>query len=1097
MTDSLVTPKVPFCTIFLVVSTIVCNALVLLGNYWTADAFVEIGVSTKGWSKVGIGISDALIDELDEAMKNVSEEILVSLERVMGVQTELDNILSLVGNTTDSGISNSSALSLLDEHGPQKGMMLLQEMQGNITNHSALTTIIIKSVDEALDVIFDKVTMLLQELFETIKPTLIQIANWTNQFGDSVVKAIEEFSTTLDKAQKMFDQAMAQLATSGDNTDVMINNTFNLFDTEGVGSISVDSLISVGEYYAISALSGSKPYELIEKYDRDGDGVLDVDEYTFLVDDPDLTGVMGIVLRNYAKRLAEIAGAVGQATMRSEVASSTADYLRLVCAKNETKVGWIADRLSNNSLVGDFIGSVLVEMCIKNLDPNQPVYTDEDVGETVTTKMYEYNNTILDDMWVYIGNTSWWTDQGFNTQYQPSCAEMLVNWTLAAHEAAREGYPDLALVDVVAGVTLEEGVDKQKVMEAMPKAAFHLAQESVKLAKLEKLQVKKQKRSRMFSTRTGQMLLHRLQGGAMASRRADSEDSADSNAASQAIGGGTAALPTTLEFAKFLSYNATTTSSGYINDCTDYSGESSNSKDGFNSKIKGMLAKAVSFIETFQTYASAEGIAMIEEKFQNFTVNAVAEVKELIEERINGLIIEYEPQLEDSLHQAAYTTGEKIGTLIGSALSDPIAEALSGSIESALEDTIGEEAATEIADTLSDTLGSTISNFSAEYIGEYAGEILDGLIDQALESGGDILNNSLTKLKSAKLTPAQAKKLKAKGLSLSQQSSKRVELKHDLASISSLDAEIDALFASSNRQVMKARKAALYHERSEAGLSADLSSSWTDVYNLMTSFYNLIPQAVEVLKDAKEDVSTMASNLNSIFDSLEEKGPAIFDAVEMYWKIIWGVYFLFIMPFCVFTLYYGFWASGWFGGPQALSEDDVAPVPPTDFSGRVKTLCNSCCHCCKGFHDTHTCFWSVIILMQVMVLLTFLISIVLIIIAGVEFMMSSSCAAVYVVEDTDSCTQALETIQSWMATFSIDGNLLTNQTIGAACDEYSLLTCQMISTKLSSAAIYCAGFSFLASVFSLQMVFDSATLHEQAVCRRKAATLRLKAEGRF
>lgn len=30
-------------------------------------------------------------------------------------------------------------------------------------------------------------------------------------------------------------------------------------------------------------------------------------------------------------------------------------------------------------------------------------------------------------------------------------------------------------------------------------------------------------------------------------------------------------------------------------------------------------------------------------------------------------------------------------------------------------------------------------------------------------------------------------------------------------------------------------------------------------------------------------------------------------------------------------------------------------------------------------------------------------------------------------------------------------------------------------------------FSFLASIFSLQMLFDAATLHEQAVWRRKAA----------
>jgi len=1083
-----VTPKVPFCTIFLVVSTIVCNALVLLGNYWTADAFVEIGVSTKGWSKVGIGISDALIDELDEAMKNVSEEILVSLERVMGVQTELDNILSLVGNTTDSGISNSSALSLLDEHGPQKGMMLLQEMQGNITNHSALTTIIIKSVDEALDVIFDKVTMLLQELFETIKPTLIQIANWTNQFGDSVVKAIEEFSTTLDKAQKMFDQAMAQLGSTGKNKDEMVYNTFTLFDTDDTGTVSAENMANVGQYFAVSALAGTKPFELLEKYDSNSDDVLDVYEFSHMVEDNSITGSMGSVLRNYAKRLSEIAGAVGAATRRDEIADSVADYLRLVCGKNQSRVEWIADRLTNGSVNEDFVGSVLVEMCIKNLDDNEPIYTDTDVGQDLTTKMDKLNSSILAKMTELIANTSWWTEQGFNTEYQPKCNEMMLNWTIAAHSAADS--TNLAFVDVISGVSLHESVDRQKLVEAMPKAAFQLAQESVKLAKLRKLSAKKEKRSRMFSTKTGKMLLHRLQGGAMASRA--STDSSESDAASMALNGGIEATKATLEFAKWLSWNASDTADRYIDDCTDYSGESSNAASGFNTKIKGMIAKTLSFIKTFKTYASTEGIQMIETKFENFTTNAIGEVKSLLEERLNGLIVEYEPAMENSIHKAAFQTGEKIGTMVGSILSSPITKTLNESIEKALEASVGPGAAEELSETLSATLGTEIKNWTADYIGKEAGTLLDDLITKALDSGGSVLSNAFSNYQTH-----EARSSKARGLSLAQ-SAERVELKHDLASISSLDAEIDHLFQSHNRKSFKAKKAALYHQRSQAsqasqsGFSIELSTAWTDVYNLMTSLYNLIPQGVKMLKGAREDVSKLSANLKSIFKSLFMKGPKIFDEVARIWKVIWVVYFLFLMPFCGFTLYYGFWASGWFGGPRPIDDVEVAPEPPTDFSGRLKVLGNSCVHWCRGFHDTNTCFWSILILMQVMVLLTFLISILLVIVAGVEAVMKAGCVSIYVIEDPGSCTQALQSVQSFLQTFAIGDGALTDDNIGQACNEYSLLTCSLISEKMTKSAIYVSIFSFLASIVSLQLVFDSAILHEQAVTRRKAAVLKAK-----
>ena len=127
------------------------------------------------------------------------------------------------------------------------------------------------------------------------------------------------------------------------------------------------------------------------------------EEFEKLVNDASIPGSLSVILRHgtavmewklrsrrqflrrkYAKRMAEIAGDVGEARLRDDVARSVANYVKLVaglqwanrphrdcqpllsswfevCAKNMTKVDWIADRLGNGSVPLDFTGTVFVE----------------------------------------------------------------------------------------------------------------------------------------------------------------------------------------------------------------------------------------------------------------------------------------------------------------------------------------------------------------------------------------------------------------------------------------------------------------------------------------------------------------------------------------------------------------------------------------------------------------------------------------------------------------------------------------------------------------------------------------------------------------
>eukprot|EP00409_Alexandrium_fundyense_P005455 CAMPEP_0185907496 /NCGR_PEP_ID=MMETSP0196C-20130402/7233_1 /TAXON_ID=2932 /ORGANISM="Alexandrium fundyense, Strain CCMP1719" /LENGTH=105 /DNA_ID=CAMNT_0028627473 /DNA_START=92 /DNA_END=406 /DNA_ORIENTATION=- len=101
---------------------------------------------------------------------------------------------------------------------------------------------------------------------------------------------------------------MAQLNGSGGGVSEMLEQTFGLFDVDGSGLVSAQDLRTVAELYSINALQGTKPEELVQKYDHDGDGEIDKVELNLLVNDPAVPKVMSSVLRQFAKKLTEVSG---------------------------------------------------------------------------------------------------------------------------------------------------------------------------------------------------------------------------------------------------------------------------------------------------------------------------------------------------------------------------------------------------------------------------------------------------------------------------------------------------------------------------------------------------------------------------------------------------------------------------------------------------------------------------------------------------------------------------------------------------------------------------------------------------------------------
>merc|ERR1712096_93441 len=149
------------------------------------------------------------------------------------------------------------------------------------------------------------------------------------------------------------------------------------------GAVTAQGLVDVGHLYDVPALQGDKSKELVNMYDRDHSGDLNHQEFTMLIHGNKIPSLLSVVLRSFAKSLAKVAGQVGGAKFRAEIASQTCDYLELMTAKNHTKVDWISDHLGNGSLPLPFVSGVLITLALKVDDPN--------THKTVPTGAYVVN----------------------------------------------------------------------------------------------------------------------------------------------------------------------------------------------------------------------------------------------------------------------------------------------------------------------------------------------------------------------------------------------------------------------------------------------------------------------------------------------------------------------------------------------------------------------------------------------------------------------------------------------------------------------------------------------------------------------------------
>mmetsp|Transcript_17975 Transcript_17975/g.41960 ORF Transcript_17975/g.41960 Transcript_17975/m.41960 type:complete len:1056 (+) Transcript_17975:161-3328(+) len=1047
------TREVPYCSLCLVISTVICHGLVLTGNLLTASGFNTLGKSTSGWSAVGIGLARALADELDEKMILVTEQLTQALNQTVEVQEYLDIVVSLAANGTDAKGAAGEAAAFLQLHSAPTPtvMSLLQEHAQASGPLDSLPGLLISSMDTFLDALILKAVDLLEKLLDVLRPALEQVGEWILEFGDKIQAIVDAVSGTMDQVQKLFDQVMAQLHGGGGGEDLMVHDTYALFDPDNIGFITADSLRQTAQLYALTPLAGSKPEELIDKYDQDGDGRLSLKEFGLMVKDDSVPNIMAAVLRTYSQKLGEVAGNVGSAKMRDEVATTIVRYFGLVCAKNLTKVGWVSDRLTNGSLPLEFTADVMAEFCLTEDDPNK--LSSAEVGQIVISNMMELNSTTTMAAFDLMSETDFWTAEGLPMADYPRCVERVTQWVMNATDSAGGLLEDQG--------RLRDGLSAE-ALAAIPITARRLASERTARLRRQEHQLQASRHQALLSTSTSRVISFRLLGGTMAS------DGFDPASVSETLHAGVTAQPETLEFARLLASNASSAATRFQKQCLGYTSQSSSPMDSITVTVQGMTKKFTTFLAMMEKYSTPSGMDALEAKVRDFAENAADDVKIVIKDKLGDFINKSGPAIVDAVEGAVQSAGDAISQTLGRAVGQPLAHAIGAPlgyiIGQAANDT---DMGSIIGDKVGDVIGSEIVNLTENVLGREIGNALETMLGSALEAAaGSGFEGHLNATMGAPSVSTVAAAAPSSGA----------------ASELSLRAEL--------QQELSGRNVAAERQNQDP---RSISGSWSTVVSTLSSVARLLPASTGILKFARLEVSKLTHRLQNVFVPFQQTGPRIFDTIAWYWRALWCTYFVLMFTLLMGILFYAFWTSGFFGGPVEAELSEQLPPRPITWRDRLSTCWSGCTSCMRDSHDWHLALWSLIILMQVLVLLLFVVSLVLCILAGVKAFVHTGCAQVYILTDKLVCGESMKTIKSWLDSFYVTDALLP---VEQACEENHLLTCSLISDRMQLSMLFTTIFSFLAVVLTMQIVIDTAVRHERARWHRILVAMEKEDKGK-
>jgi len=271
-------------------------------------------------------------------------------------------------------------------------------------------------------------------------------------------------------------------------------------------------------------------------------------------------------------------------------------------------------------------------------------------------------------------------------------------------------------------------------------------------------------------------------------------------------------VPATLQFASWLSNNATTNSKVMINMAMEYSSESSNPVDSFATQLLTMVNKINSFITMLQDYSLPAGVRKLRQQMNTFANKSMDAVIEVINKKMSTIVNKSSPVIDKAVGQITGTAG---------AVASKAGGKLGGVIGRALVEMLGENPT--VGKFVGDTHTRTLSSHSILAIKQATNQATNAVRDPMM--------------------------FVSKGPSLLTAAAARVKQQQ---------------------------------KPSIPGLTGPAAGMWETMTDTLTTFSNLLPQAIATISTARETITQMSSNLETIFTTFEVKGPKIFIRLQNY-----------------------------------------------------------------------------------------------------------------------------------------------------------------------------------------------------------------------
>lgn len=252
---------------------------------------------------------------------------------------------------------------------------------------------------------------------------------------------------------------------------------------------------------------------------------------------------------------------------------------------------------------------------------------------------------------------------------------------------------------------------------------------------------------------------------------------------------------------------------------------------------------------------------------------------------------------------------------------------------------------------------------------------------------------------------------------------------------------------------------------------------WPKLRAFLADLQGLLPNVVNAMETARGGVLSVSGSLNSNMEALHAQAP-IFDKSANIANASFAGYYVMWLFVTLGIAAFNFRVSGFLGGTALETDKDYEP--PQTLKERLR-VCFSGASACfnKCTLDNPCFFWSMLLLVDILVLVSFYVCLTLCVAVAIGTYAQSGCAQLYILGDETVCSEALGVMRKMLSFLS--GNPYQEYYIADdACVQHYLMTCKVFTLELAGQGVltYIAG--FLASIFSFNLLVESANLYERA-----------------